>query len=391
MINLKSFLSIFIIQTFLLLSLSVSAQAELIRDGLAVVADDSAGTDNDGALFIVNIRNGERILVTDFGDPAQGPIGNDPVGVALSQDFSNAYVVDESGESGSGLLFHVNLRTGERIIISDFDDPSQGPTGELPSGIALDGDETAYIVDGAAGTDSNGALFHVDLATGDREIVSDFGDPVQGPIGQTPVNLTLDGAGGAYVTDKDGPGSINGILFLVDLTSGDREIISIFNDPAQGPTGPNPFGIALDGLGNAFVADEDAGGDPGDGALFLVNLSTGNRTLLSNFTNSAQGPLGGEPEGVATDGFGQPLVADKNAGSGNDGGLFLVDMTTGDRILVSDFGNPTQGPTGGDPTGVAFKPIERNVPTLSQWGLISAAALLGIIGFITVRRRKIRV
>ncbi|MEM7009751.1 MAG: IPTL-CTERM sorting domain-containing protein, partial [Thermodesulfobacteriota bacterium] len=32
-----------------------------------------------------------------------------------------------------------------------------------------------------------------------------------------------------------------------------------------------------------------------------------------------------------------------------------------------------------------------NVPTLSQWGLIATAGLLGIIGFIVIRRRQITI
>ena len=30
----------------------------------------------------------------------------------------------------------------------------------------------------------------------------------------------------------------------------------------------------------------------------------------------------------------------------------------------------------------------RNVPTLSEWGLITMAAILGVIGFMVIRRRK---
>ena len=33
--------------------------------------------------------------------------------------------------------------------------------------------------------------------------------------------------------------------------------------------------------------------------------------------------------------------------------------------------------------------IERNVPTLSQWGLIAMAGILGIVGFMVMRRRKV--
>ena len=33
--------------------------------------------------------------------------------------------------------------------------------------------------------------------------------------------------------------------------------------------------------------------------------------------------------------------------------------------------------------------IERNIPTLSEWGLIALAGILGIVGFMVMRRRKV--
>ncbi len=30
-----------------------------------------------------------------------------------------------------------------------------------------------------------------------------------------------------------------------------------------------------------------------------------------------------------------------------------------------------------------------NVPTLSEWGLIAMASILGIVGFMVIRRRKV--
>ncbi len=39
-------------------------------------------------------------------------------------------------------------------------------------------------------------------------------------------------------------------------------------------------------------------------------------------------------------------------------------------------------------TGYCIDPI-REVPTLSEWGLITMAGVLGIIGFMVIRRRKV--
>jgi|GEM_PF-1130842 len=47
------------------------------------VVDINAGTNILGALFRVDPISGNRALVSDFGNAAQGPLVNDPVGHAL--------------------------------------------------------------------------------------------------------------------------------------------------------------------------------------------------------------------------------------------------------------------------------------------------------------------
>jgi hypothetical protein len=44
---------------------------------------------------------------------------------------------------------------------------------------------------------------------------------------------------------------------------------------------------------------------------------------------------------------------------------------------------------GGPNTCTFFNDRIENVPTLSQWGLIAMAGILGIIGFMVIRRRKV--
>lgn len=64
-------------------------------------------------------------------------------------------------------------------------------------------------------------------------------------------------------------------------------------------------------------------------------------------------------------------------------------------------GDTSQGPIGcavedtvenafcNDETGLCTQIIrERNIPTLSQWSLIAAAGVLGVAGFIAVRRKR---
>jgi YVTN family beta-propeller protein len=48
-------------------------------------------------------------------------------------------------------------------------------------------------------------------------------------------------------------------------------------------------------------------------------------------------------------------------------------------------------PVGLSPQAVAITPapLPSNLPTLSQWGLIAMASILGIVGFMVMRRRRV--
>ena len=101
--------------------------------------------------------------------------------------------------------------------------------------------------------------------------------------------------------------------------------------------------------GDILVTDQD-------GVLFSVDPS-GNRAIISDFGNAAQGALGFSPLGVAINASGEILVVDRNAGTGFLGALFSVDPS-GNRTIISDFGDAAQGVLGFDPFGVAIFPAE---------------------------------
>jgi streptogramin lyase len=154
--------------------------------------------------------------------------------------------------------------------------------------------------------------------------------------------------GDILVIDYDaGTGGL-GALFLVNPTTGARTLLSDFG---VGPNqGVNPIGVAVEASGNILVIDGDAG-TGSLGALFRVNPISGERTLLSDF---GVGPNQGfDPVGVAVEASGNILVIDQNAGTGSLGALFRVNPISGERTLLSDFGvGPNQG---FNPVGVAVE------------------------------------
>jgi hypothetical protein len=344
--------------------------------GSLLLVDSSGGTNSQGSLLTVDQTTGDRAVFSDFGSPAQGPLGKDPAGVAVLSGLlglGDAILVTDikTGTNGNGLLFKIDQSTGIRTVLSDFGNLAQGPRGKTPRSLAttngLLGIGAAILVmDSDAGTSGRGALFSVDPIVGSRKILSDFGDQAQGPIGVYPSNVIaapgLLGLGTTQILVVDEHGGTNGrgAIFLVNSFTGSRTLLSDFGDLSKGQLGAHPVSAAVSPnflvLSNtALILDTGAGAN-GKGALFIVD-SSGFRTLLSDFGDSTQGPTGGHALRVAVVNNTEILVTDNAAGLLSKGALFSIDPNTGFRTLLSDFAQTLEGPNvGPNPVSIGWWP-----------------------------------
>ncbi len=302
-------------------------------------------------------------------------------------------------EAGCGLLFKVDPSTGQRTILSDFNDPSKGPRGGDPSAVAIEAGGNVLVADRYAGRalpgcpGGCGALFRVDPSTGSRTLLSDFGDAGQGPTGGPQFGVAVEASGDILVVGEPAA------LFRVNPVTGSRTLLH------SGVPFASPRAVAVEPSGKILVADASglfrvdpvgsavsrlSGGSPAAVAveasgqillvearrLLRVNPSTGATALLADFavggTCPAPPDCGASPSGVTVEISGTILVVDPNAGSLpsdcggfvssaalfalNCGALFRVDATAGARTLLTDFGDPGRGPSGIDPSGVAIVP-----------------------------------
>lgn len=338
--------------------------------GNILVIDPRGGTDTRAELFRVDAATSARTVLSDFNNSAQGEEGFGLTDVAVEASGSILVV-----ESSGGELFRVDPTTGARIVVSDFDDPAQGPRGREPVGMTVDVSNILVLDDEAVGVEHDGCcsgvLFSVDPTTGDRTVVSDFDDPAQGAEGEGALRaVAVDAAGNILVLDASSFLRTRGALFKVDPSSGFRTILSDFNNSVQGVPLPSfPNDMTIDSSGNIWVIDREMGTNH-SGMLFTVNPTTGARTVVSDFGDPAQGELGVDPSGVAIDGSGSNiLVIDPDSGTSGGGMLFIVNPTSGARTVVSDFGNPAQGVLGETPAKVA---VALPTPTLQPVDLTIA-------------------
>ncbi len=166
-----------------------------------------------------------------------------------------------------------------------------------------------------------------------------------------------------------------GVLYTIDFNNSDI-LTAQFPDGSVATIGSGVGfhgpGMAYDNANGILYAISD------ERSLYTVSTETGTATLIG-----ATGiPATSLDVGLAYDECNQILYAN----DGTLGQLFIVDVTTGEATLV--------GSNGVDAVidGLAWKgscgPIINPIPTLSEWGMIAAAAGLMLVGvFFAVRKR----
>ena len=215
----------------------------------------------------------------------------------------------------------------------------------LEGGIALDQQQNIYIVN----DDSESVIFKL-TAQGDLSILCTEAQldaaPGVGPSINLDVGVAFDGS--LFVADD---GSCDCIIEINPVTCDpqvfitEAEINNVTGNTSTDPEG----GLCVDGNMNLYLGDD--GSAPGDSDRpNVVQIPTGNALAASLF--------------VSADDV---------------------------RDFYTNLVGPGESPRfeGACTVKLVDSPIAE-VPTLSEWGLISMAAILGIVGFIVARRRMVK-
>ena len=267
-------------------------------------------------LIFVDKRNGNRSILINGKDT----LLNNPRALALDKTNNKVLIIDNvDNDESSPRLLSLDL-TSEALSIISGDGTGTGPEMRTPESIALDSINNRLLV-----TDSvKGALFSINLATGERSIVSD--DDSTGPSFSLPVGLALKSDGNtALVVDAQA-----GVLFSVNLQTGARSVISGEN-PDTGEVIGSEFelidghSILLDEGNNRVLISNLDNED-----ILSVDLTTGIATELTG--DLSEGPFLEEPIALIFDEHNahHAFVLDSAFRA-----VFIVDLLTGDRVLTS--------------------------------------------------------
>jgi hypothetical protein len=320
-----------------------------IKTGDILVTDQIGGTNGRGALLLVHPTTGQRTVFSDFGKPAQGPLGTGGLTSVAVGATGQIFVSDlSSGESGLGALFGVDPTTGNRTLLSDF---AQGQfQGQFLYGLASSA-TGEVIANLHLRTRLQRRDIHmetvvgIDPATDERALITNLTNPAQGRTDSDRVltDLALESSGEILISTMRLSDFLDSAIFRVDPVTGKRSLLSDFTNAEQGADVAALLfpGLAIETSGQILAASGGETSAPRN-LLLRIDPATGQRTVLSDFDNPAQGNTGHILWAVAVEESGQIIVS---AQSDNGRSLYRVEPTTGQRALFSDDTNPAQGPS----------------------------------------------
>ncbi|GJM15007.1 MAG: hypothetical protein DHS20C13_03340 [Thermodesulfobacteriota bacterium] len=176
-------------------------------------------------------------------------------------------------------------------------------------------------------------------------------------------------------------GLVQNWLTTINTQTGLSTLIAIIN---QVPGGGNAAAFSPTDTLYYLVGDFNT---PGTNVLYTVNQLTGDVNVISNPTYPtltdddlprANAMDFDQSTGVLylsiTSGGGTIMVPRQNF-------IGTLDINTGVVTVI--------GPTELGMDAIAFTPDPSEIPTLSEWGLIAMASILGIVGFMVMRRREV--
>jgi uncharacterized repeat protein (TIGR03803 family) len=257
------------------------------RNGLLYGRTAWGGTSNNGILFAYNIATGAISVLLNFSDYyLKGAF-------TPSLSYHDA-LYGVGGSQMSDLLYNYGFKSGkQKLIVNGFGGGGFNCPPAALSFVSKNGTLFGTVACGGNGPNANGAVFSLNLNTGAESYLYNFNAQAGGT---SPSSVVLkDGV--YYGTTWQGGAANLGTVFK--LTSGGVEtVLYSFQGGADGAYAND---VAY-GHGDLYGTTEEGGGGncvgPGPGgcgSVFKIDLATGAKTTIHDFTGTADGGVPSSP------------------------------------------------------------------------------------------------
>lgn len=284
-------------------------------------------------IVAIDINTGERTELLNLNTGGNGP----DLRLLRSQvlDLANNRIFILEGFNGDMRLFAVDIPSGNRALIASSTRGS-GQALNFAEPMALDlANNRMLLADFVGNIDGagRGALLAVDLDSGNRTVISGFNRTTSSLVGGgtefiLPISLDFDPLNNRVLIAVRGFRSNFDTVFMVDLATGARSVVSGFNRDNDQIVGA---GTNLTKIKGARLIDNNQAVAVDDSleTAVIIDLATGDRKLLPG-NGIGNGPSFGNPRGMVAMGE-NLIVSDAQLNQ-----LFKVDKITGDREVMVD-------------------------------------------------------
>jgi hypothetical protein len=244
-----------------------------------IVVTDEGFTSGIPQVAEVDPGTGVRTVISSAGR-GTGPALVMPNSVAVGPG-GDILVTDIAPVTGNPRLLRINPATGDRSVLTGVG-VGAGPAVNVAAVGVVGG--MIYVTDVVGNQ-----IMSVDPATGNRTPVSGPGTGGGAPF-VSPVSITSDRPGSIVVLDAERPAGAGlglGGLVRVDLATGNRSLISSNARPTGGEQFDTPIDVQYNACENAFYVLQ-TGFSPAapDGRVLKVDAVTGVRTLFASYTGA---------------------------------------------------------------------------------------------------------
>lgn len=315
----------------------------LVSDGAGNMYGTTSlgGANNLGTVFKINTTSLAESVVYSF---ANGAGGHTPYSGLVRDSAGNFYGAAFNGTTGGyGGVYKIDGVTGAQSVLTSF---NGGPSGANPiGGVIYDGVDTLYGTTFIGGT-GNGTVYKVSISTGVRTTVHNFGGFGVGDGSQSSAALVSDGAGNYLGTTREG-GSLNrGTIYRLDPLTGVVTILYSFGSGSADDGSTPRTGLATDGTGNFYGVTVSGAGTGANGIIYKLNPSTATYTVVYRFAGGVDGFT--PNAALVSVGSGIFYGTTVDGGSASQGTVFSINVNTGVKTIIHNF---TGTPDGANPYG----------------------------------------
>jgi DNA-binding beta-propeller fold protein YncE len=279
--------------------------------------------------------SGNQLWVARYDGPEHGR----DFGMWIAVDPSgNVYVTGESSNGINGDYTTIKYDgNGNQLWVARYDGP--GHSTDRAVGIAVDTSGNVYATGSSVGSGTNSDYATIKYASNGSQLwVARYDGPGSGI--DSARRVAVDPSGDVYIAGcSAGSGTGYDFATIKYDSNGNRLWVARYNGPANGDDGFNCVSMAFDPSGNIYVLGGSAGSGPGLDYATVKYDSNGNQLWIARYNGPGNGD--DEPDRVAVDPLGNAYVAGESTGSGTGYDYATIKYdSNGNQLWVARYNGP---------------------------------------------------